>query len=92
MLATFSRRVIRTFVFTVAVTSALGISTFSASSQMRLPPGSYRYTCNACRFDGRYLSCRCATSDGRWFRSSVDWGSCGGRVDNVESNLVCRRY
>jgi hypothetical protein len=70
----------------------LGLGTFSASAQMRRPPGSYEYTCDSCRFDGRYLSCRCRTSDGRWYRRpALDWGACGGSVENIEFVLTCRR-
>jgi hypothetical protein len=58
--------------------------------QMRLPPGSYQYTCDSCRFDGRLLNCRCRTSGGDWLRSSIDWGgNCGGDVSNHEGRLVC---
>jgi uncharacterized caspase-like protein len=59
--------------------------------QVRLPPGSYRYSCNSCRFDGRYLSCRCATSDGRWLMTSMDWGeTCSNKeASNHEGVLVC---
>jgi hypothetical protein len=59
-------------------------------AQMRLPPGSYQYTCRACRFDGRYLSCSCRTSQGAWRRSGLDWGGSGAcSVGNRESQLYC---
>jgi hypothetical protein len=81
-----------TFVLVLTSFFVIAVGTFSASAQMRRPPGSYAYTCNSCRFDGRYLSCKCRTSDGRWLRQrTLDWGgTCsGGPVKNIESTLMC---
>jgi hypothetical protein len=82
----FSRfAVLKTFVMTLTCFSVIGVTTFSVSAQMRLPPGSYAYTCDSCRFDGRYLSCRCRTSDGRWlWQRPLDWG---GSVAAVRSKI-----
>ena len=83
---------LRTLVLALTSFSVIGAGTFSASAQMRLPPGSYAYTCNSCRFDGRYLSCKCRTSAGQWLRQrALDWGGAcsGGLVKNIESTLMC---
>jgi hypothetical protein len=79
--------------------SALAVSCFLSGpalarttlAQMQLPPGSYAYTCAGCRFDGRFLSCRCRTSDGLWLRSHLDWGgTCSNKyASNHEGRLVC---
>jgi len=62
----------------------------AALAQMKLPPGSYKYTCMNCSFDGRYLNCACRTSGGQYFRSTLDWGGSGAcRVGNRESQLYC---
>ena len=59
--------------------------------QATLPPGSYVSSCNSCKFDGRYLSCNCRRSGGKWQRTTLDWGACGGTVENIQSVLTCYR-
>jgi len=55
-----------------------------------LPPGSYKATCRHIRFDGRTLTAHCRAVTGEWVPTGLDYGSCGGWVENVDSQLVCR--
>jgi hypothetical protein len=94
-MATTLKRLLLVGFFAVGVSCFLSDGAFAQTylrlAQMRLPPGSYTYTCHSCRFDGRLLSCRCRTSDGQSLRSSMDWGgTCSNsEVSNHEGQLVC---
>jgi len=56
-----------------------------------LPPGSYRATCHHIRFDGRMLTAQCEAVNGQWIPTGLDYGACGGWVENQNSQLVCHR-
>lgn len=73
------------------VINNLEVPTREEGNQVKFPLGSYKNTCDSCRFDGRFLSCQCRTSDGRWPTSQMDWGgTCSNQeVSNHEGALVC---
>jgi len=58
--------------------------------QYDIPPGSYKASCHRIRFDGRMLTAQCRAVTGEWVPTALDYGSCRGWVENIDSQLVCR--